>query len=145
MSDYNEMCSEIERKIFQGFAVGDEIYFLRGEWKYDNCLTCDGKGRVKAVINGKEEVVNCPHCKKNSRNAKWIYVIHRGRIIQAEFRIWLNGSDKCVEPSFHVEDYHNAFYPNEIWNPDTELSINDIFLTKEEAQKECDRKNKKEE
>ena len=123
---------EVKRKIFQGFTVKDKVYFTDSKNEYVPCPTCNN-GKVKVVINNKEEVIKCPHCYNYGKNSKRVSFVRQGEISQVDFKTWYDESDKCTESKFYIKAADGK--------DSSQKNISNIFLTEEDANKTCELRN----
>lgn len=57
----------------KGLAPGDKAWFIVSEPSWAPCAKCGGKGRVKALLDGKETSFRCPICegRKETMVTSW--------------------------------------------------------------------------
>lgn len=122
---------ETKRKIFQGFTMRDKVYFIDRKYEHVPCSTCT-KGKIKVLINDKEEEIKCPHCNGYGENYILKYFVNQGEISQVEFKTWHDESERCIESKFYVKP---------IKGDSKRAALDDIFKTEEEALKECELRN----
>ena len=118
------------------FNLDDKVFIIqrRGENKLLSCPTCKGKGKV--TINNTNETITCPSCYGSGIERKWI---------PEEWKIAYESKIGII----YVEKNRNK---NKITymvdatgiGTGTLWSEENVFATKEEAQKECDIRNNKE-
>jgi DNA-directed RNA polymerase subunit RPC12/RpoP len=131
-----EKQKEVQRKIFKGFTMRDKVFFIDHKYEYISCSTCQSTGKLKVIINEKEEEIRCPHCGGDGKNSKWIAYIRQGEIIQVDFKTWYDESEKCTESKFYIQ-------PNDKNRDSTKVDVDDIFWTEEEVIKACELRNNK--
>jgi hypothetical protein len=109
------------------YNIGDEVYLLLEKYNTDviPCVTCEGLGNLKTV-SGVE--VKCAQCggRGSTRHGYNTQEVLKYKIeIEAIAII-----------------YNNICYTNYYDNSETKwFEEKDMFLTKEEAQAECDKRN----
>lgn len=93
------------------------------------CSYCNGK----AEIQYKNRKYECPIC--------------NGTIIEKEYKEWIVGSKNQIHKIIIYDDKENKyillFDSYDCNDYDEEIVEQDLFATKEEAQKECDKRNGK--
>jgi hypothetical protein len=121
------------------YNFNDWVYpiFLRREEKWIPCKSCNATGEI-TLLDG--EVVDCPKCYGRKGEKEWLP------------QKWMINEDLYGQiKNIRTELYNNKKYGNsEIRYMITSTGIGsgtlwyekDLFLTKEEAQKECDKRNK---
>jgi len=127
---------EVKRNIFQGFTMKDKVFFIDSKYIHEPCPTCI-KGKIKVMINEKEEEVQCPHCNGQGEKHMWTVYVRKGEISQVDFKTWnaYDEFEKCTEVNFYI----NAADKGD----SSKKTIDDIFKTEEEALKECELRNNK--
>ena len=125
------------RKYTGNVAPGDKVWVAGYSTKCETCPMCNGKKRVTVNIGDRETEIKCPECDGYGHKTVYTYA-------PAEKHV------KDVRLSLVFRDeYH---YRVNAWTADT-VNLNDsdyyigkdkFFLTKEEAQADCDKRNKKE-
>ena len=117
------------------FSIGDKVYFIGYETKQvkNTCNVCKGSGKIEI----ENETFNCPKCHGRkytieTEKQKW-------RIVESVYKIGL------VRPTIRVDGKDKTEYmmietgigSGSIYYED------DLFKSIKEAQKECDKRNKK--
>lgn len=107
------------------FNVGDVVYHIYSEYQEQTCKICEGKKTVRI----KDMEFGCPHCigLGTTKDKEVWEVVGELRIY--EMRIW------SLEYPIEIRYYDNK--QNEMAYEEN------CFATKEEAQKECDKRNGK--
>lgn len=114
------------------FNVGDKVWIIqRNNYIYENCDICENTGAVK--IKGKEFL--CPECRgerKKIYKVNWDVTEEAREIKEIIIKKLEN---RPLKISYFCLDKSNHYI--------IEIHDEDCFATKEEAQKECDKRNGK--
>jgi hypothetical protein len=120
------------------YNLGDCVYpiWITGDYKWIPCKSCDSTGQIK-LADGEE--VPCPKC--YGRKGEKVWQSDKWNVITQGF-----GTIGKIEPCVYLSEYYGK---NRITymldstgvGSGTVYYEENLFLTKEEAQIECDRKN----
>jgi len=123
------------------FNIGDKVATIQNfsEEVFKTCLTCEGSGKIQV----KDKEFNCPDCYGNGGKEEW------------ETKKWnisndkgiLTGYDKVIKIDIDISKNeikiryilgyrYSESYCGTLWSED------EVFGSIEEAQLECDRRNK---
>lgn len=107
------------------FNIDDTVWIIKSEKKEEDCKYCEGKGVVKI----KDKEFGCPYCHKEKKVAEKDFYFVDKTIKITDIRIW------CLfvpEIRYFDENKYEVAYEE------------DCFATKEEAEAECNKRNKEE-
>lgn len=124
---------EVKREIFNGFHVGDKVFYPRIERHKETCTTCGGKHKVDASLgDGRLKTIDCPDCDYSGK-----------RTIRTQH---LPVEDKLRTIIVEINDRGGKFFKMYLHKEDRERRHDEvIFRTSEECQAYCDQKNLPEE
>jgi hypothetical protein len=122
---------EVKRTIFDGFVIGDKVYYAEGKKTKDIiCKVCEGKRKVAAQFNGENIEIGCPSCCNGRPWDRMIYNYEPKSDVIEWLNIEMNSSNKWIK--FRLSRDVDKKEPKE------------VFRTLEECQAYCDEMNKKE-
>ena len=101
------------------FGIKQKVWVIRLSEVFEKCPICDGKERIKY----KGEYFRCPECDGDGKVRK----------IYPQWVVKFRGSIKRIIINCNKEISYDVDYENE--------EEKNLFSTKEEAQKECDKRN----
>jgi hypothetical protein len=127
---------ETTRRLTFELAPHDTVYYVKSKSTDHKCEKCNGKGKVKIEVLGKNTEVSCPHCSYGS-NTTHFYYPEKDTITTVAFNIYRkdrnnkNSGSEMSEGKIWLEHY------------DYEKKVSDLFKTLEECQQKCDELNNK--
>lgn len=117
---------EVMREIFEGFTIGDSVFYPKSKYIHETCGTCNGSGTLEALLEGKPILIKCM---KNCSSGKLSKIIYSP------------ASD--VIRSVHLEKHADRKFLNcYLRNEDCKREMISLFKTMEECQTYCDENNK---
>lgn len=105
------------------FAPGDKVFVLQRKSKRVDCNKCNGEKKVKAIIEGEENIVECPKCKGYGSVWEYCDIIEEREISdvylklcfeESRVRIWtsdsvyVKGEEYATKPENIFKTYEDA-------------------------------------
>lgn len=125
---------EGERKFGFGFAVNDEVYYIKSESIPSKCTKCNGKYNLEIEILGKLVKINCPHC---SGGTVYTYRYSPMKDQIQTLKFWVSKKDRnwSISSAELKVDWEIKAW---LTKTDSEFNIKELYKTLEECQTQCD-------
>jgi len=125
---------EVERRLNVGFAVNDNVYYIKSKSNSTKCSKCNGTGKTEVEVLGKLTKVSCPHC--NNGNI-YTYTYSPAKDTISSFRYYISREEyrnktsksKISSLEINLDDYDHS------------TTADNLYKTLEECQVECNKKN----
>ena len=120
----------LEEKL-NGIKSYDTVFTIKHtSYFHEPCVTCGQKGKIKAIIGGKEQLIDCPDCKgsgkiQNENSGRFKYYIEKEKVIFA------------ISSDFKIVTFYQRYDGG--WNKLNEA----YYKTEAEAQKKVDEYNER--
>src|SRR5699024_4201960 len=75
------------RDITGCFAPGDKVFVLQSKAKRTTCNKCNGEKKVKAIIGGEENNIECPKCKGYGAVSEWYDIVEEKQIEDVHLKL----------------------------------------------------------
>ena len=112
----------------KGFEIGDNCWVVEYEWESEQCDLCNGNPLIFPINDIDTEVI-CPKCKGKGNISKMVLGVKK-RKIEDMFLTILAKPDK-----------YDITVRADVGDTGMRTSVDNLFETKEEAQKDANRRN----
>lgn len=139
-------------RLFGGWMVGEEAFFLQYRYQHKDCPSCGGSAKVEVKLADGIRTITCPSCLGARRvNSHKVWNVASKQIDQIDLSAYR--SDKGAKRSIKFESEGRIFESANAnmkyrdlagWELDA-VAVKTLYKTREEAQAECDKRNKAEE
>ncbi len=119
-------------KVTKGFAPGDTAWRVSTDYEIKECPFCNGKRRLITNVKGREIEVSCPECQGIGKVRDYFTVVKKVKISRVDLTLCFR-KDKVSY--WTIECIY-------VDGDDSRCTVENLFKTEEEAQKEADRRNK---
>ena len=141
-----KMYKEFKKKWFDetlglNIKPGDKVYYVKGSYESFTCPMCGGTGKiVRITANGNEEV-KCPECGGNKKVYRTSYSV-KERIITSLRTHLVRDRENVRMGSIDIDSMFDYCYSTAVELDDGMWEkIEDIYLTREEAEEIAKRYN----
>lgn len=115
----------------KGFVPGDTAWRVSTDYEMKECPFCNGKRRLITNVKGREIEVNCPECQGSGKVRDPFTVVKRIKISRVDLTL-------CFRNNRVTYWTTECIYVD---GDDYKCTVENLFRTEEEAQKEADRRN----
>ena len=121
-----------EKKLLNGFSIGETVYIINTYSNYTNCTQCGGTKKIKVLTHtGIEKEVQCPDCGWSGKIEETINTVKKATII--EFSIQSRFRKSTISSEILV-DYDGCIeIRREDRDRDTTCHLHDLYATEELA------------
>ena len=136
---YQEAKKDVEKEFSLGFYPNQKVFYAKASYKAVECPVCQGQGHANVELFGKIEKVKCTNCKGGGNVSKANYSPYEDTITSIEFSLcrqdWTSKKAELRHGKIWLEKKE--------WSMDKSRAEEELFHSKEECQKYCDKKNNK--
>lgn len=118
-------------KATKGFVPGDTAWRVSTDYEMKECPFCNGKRRLITNVKGREIEVNCPECQGRGKVRDPFAVVKRIKISRVDLTL-------CFRNNRVTYWTTECIYVD---GDDYKCTVENLFRTEEEAQKEAYRRN----
>ena len=112
---------------------GDKVYCVKGSYESLTCPMCGGTGKIMGITTKGNEEIKCPECNGDKKVYRTSYSVKEGVVISLRTHL-VRDKENVRMGSMDIDDIADYCYSTAVELDNIWRKIEDIYLTREEAE-----------